>query len=450
MDDLRSRLQRVRGLGSQDRQAGADGKEIGGSDRVASLRARLARLEQGMALSKRSDPSRLANQRCLDEVLRGRVVLNGAGVCYEVPSTFRKSFRHGDYCLEDGLGLDLGGLEALCGGTLGQGGGGSRGSLDGIRAEDLLFLDTETTGLAMGTGTYVFLLGMGFFRDDKYCLHQFFLRDFTEEAALLSEAMNLIRLFRVLVTFNGRRFDVPLLETRLLLQGMTSPFEGMIDWDLLYPSRRLWRGRLEDCRLETLEGERLGVTRGDREVVGADIPGIYYRFIHSGDTRDLDRIAYHNAMDILSLTTLLTHLDRCLGRRDPKKENLLSLGRFYERRGMGAVSVECYEMAGAGGVDEGERNRALFRLACRRRRDGRVEEAVGIWEQLIDRGGDLRPESCIELAKVHEHVTRQLDRAIEAVRMAESRDRPVRPDLRIDLEKRLKRLERKRSRLWGK
>jgi hypothetical protein len=314
--------------------------------------------------------------------------------------------------------------------------------------EDILFLDMETTGLSLGTGTYLFLMGIGYFREAKYCLHQFFLRHLPEERVMLGQAERLMEPFRILVTFNGKRFDLPLLETRMVLHGMPARVRERAGWDLLYPARRLWQGRLEDCRLETIESERLGIVREERDVKGSDIPGIYYRYLHLGDTRDLDRIAYHNAMDILSLTTLVTHLDWCLGRKDPQHMNLLSTGRFYERMGMAEASTECYEIAGGEGCGEKERELALFHLARRKKREGRLEEAVGIWEKMMVRNTDLRMECCLEVAKYYEHRAGRIDRAIETVEFAMSKTAFMAPEARVDIEKRLQRLNRKRRGTW--
>lgn len=219
----------------------------------------------------------------------------------------------------------------------------------------------------------------------------------------------------------------------------------MVSWDLLYPARRLWYDRLEDCRLETIERERLNVTRESMDIPGDRIPQVFFRYVHQGDARDIDRIAYHNAMDVLSLTALAIHIDRSLKEKDPIHSNLFSVGRYYERRGIQEVGGEYYEIASCRGSCPEERDKALFHLAMQRKRGGEIDRAVAIWRELIDREGDRFLECCVEIAKHLEHKTRELDEAIQTVSFALARVGPQDVRLSRDLQKRLKRLRRKKG-----
>ncbi|MEK6665539.1 MAG: ribonuclease H-like domain-containing protein, partial [candidate division NC10 bacterium] len=165
----------------------------------------------------------------------------------------------------------------------------------------LLYLDTETTGLAGGTGTYAFLVGAGFFDGDRFVLAQYFMRDLDEEPALISAMAALLADFDGVVTYNGRGFDLPLLETRFVLSRRPWP-QHLSHLDLLPPARRLWSSRLPDCRLGTIEARVLGLERVD-DVPGALIPSLYFHYLRSRRAEALQPVFEHNRLDVLSLVT---------------------------------------------------------------------------------------------------------------------------------------------------
>jgi uncharacterized protein YprB with RNaseH-like and TPR domain len=402
-----------------------------------SIREQLEKIEQR---SSRQPPTRAglperARPPRLDEVLHGREVTTPLGTCYEVKSAYRETFRHGDYRIGAFRDVDMEALSLFCGGVDG---------LD-VRAEDFLFMDLETTGLSLGTGTYGFLVGLGYFREGAYHIHQLFLRDFSEEPALLNHAQQIMAPFRHLVTFNGKTFDIPLLEARFSMCSQPETLRKMVSWDLLYPARRLWYDRLEDCRLNTIERERLGVAREGQDIAGEQIPRAYFRYVHDGDARDMDRIVYHNAMDVLTMTALAIHIDESLREKDPARTNLFSVGRYYEKKGIQGAGAEFFEAASCLGSSHREKDRALFHLARQHRRDGRFEDAVRIWKGLVEREGHGILECCVEIAKHLEHRTREYDEAIDLVLHALERVGPEEGRVREDLEKRLSRLKRKKG-----
>ena len=149
------------------------------------------------------------------------------------------------------------------------------------------FLDTETTGLAGGSGTYAFLVGVGRITEDGFRVKQFFMRDFSEEASLLDALAQHLADFDVLVTYNGRAYDQPLLETRYRMSRARPPFASLAHLDLLFGARRLWKLRYESCRLVELENQILGVERvGD--VPGALIPYVYFEYVRTGRSLRLE------------------------------------------------------------------------------------------------------------------------------------------------------------------
>ncbi len=276
-----------------------------------------------------------------------------------------------------------------------------------IDRERLLFLDTETTGLSGGAGTVAFLVGVGFFEGDTYHLEQYLMRDYNEELSVLSRTAERMRAHPVLCTFNGITFDLPLIRSRAVMQRMRLPGEeGHID--LLHTSRRVWRMRLKKCTLKTIEEEILGLRRED-DLPGALVPETYFRFLKTRDLSLLEGILEHNGQDIDTLPVLLGLLMRI--HADPlslrESEDLYSMGRIHERRGMNEEACKCYRAAGQKGLQFLSRTR----LAEIYRRQGRFSDAADEYE------GALRKRQSasvhIALAKIYEHRLRDYEKAAE-------------------------------------
>ena len=272
----------------------------------------------------------------------------------------------------------------------------------------LLYLDTETTGLAGGTGTYAFLVGVGFFDGETFEVRQYFMRDLDEEPALLAALDPLLREMDGLVTYNGTGFDLPLLETRFVLARRRWP-EAAFHLDLLPAARRLWSGRLPDCRLGTVDQHALGFAR-EWDLPGALIPSVYFEYLRRKAPGELPRVFEHNRHDILSLAALAGRVADAVARAPGPEfgvEELAGLGRLWE-----AVDPDrgeaCYRMALAGGLPSPARERVLGRLAWREKRRARWDASRVLWEEAA-RGArffDSRPWE--EMAKIHEHRLRDL------------------------------------------
>ncbi len=174
--------------------------------------------------------------------------------------------------------------------------------------QSFAFIDTETTGLSGGTGTYAFLIGAGRFEGDAFHLAQFFIRDPSEEPAHLAALEEFLAPCDALVTFNGKAFDIPLLNTRYIAQGWRPPFKESAHVDLLHLARRLWRDRLPSRTLGNLEVQILGATRTDEDVPGWMIPSLYFDFLRSGEAQPLKSVFYHNAVDVVSMAALFNHM----------------------------------------------------------------------------------------------------------------------------------------------
>lgn len=296
----------------------------------------------------------------------------------------------------------------------------------------LAFLDTETTGLAGGAGTFAFLVGLGVLEPEAFVLRQYFLRGPQEEPAMLAALLEDLAAASGWVTFNGRAFDVPMLEARLTVHRRASPFRSRPHLDLLTPARWLYRGRLASCALNSLERHVLEVPRSQDDVPGELIPAMYTHYLRTGETSDMRRVIYHNAMDILSMVTLAAHLAEVYaqadgqpaeapsdgaGARDPAE--VLRLAMWHDREQRPAEAEAGYWRALAGRLSAADRQLALERQAALLKRQQRRAEAVPLWEQLAAFSvQDALP--CVELSKYYEWKAGDAGAALAWARRAEA------------------------------
>ncbi|HEY6466533.1 MAG TPA: ribonuclease H-like domain-containing protein [Candidatus Acidoferrales bacterium] len=323
-----------------------------------------------------------------------------------------------------------------------------------------LFLDTETTGLAGGTGTYAFLVGIAWWDAGGLEVEQFFLREHSEEYSLLTALAERIAERRVLVTFNGKTFDWPLLETRYRMTRSIRVPELSTHLDFLHPSRNLWRLRLGTARLPELERHVLGWNRG-ADVMSEYIPEIYFNFLRGGSPDPLVPIFSHNQMDLRGLAGLAARVMQVLS--DPEKHGgdafeLFGASRICERRGDAVRARRLYERTVADSTDAADElpahaNRAARRsLAMMAKRERDHSAANAHWQRLL---GNSREgfEAYEQLAIYHERHAHEPQRASQIVREALSelcrahRSGLIAPILhnrvRARFERRLARLERK-------
>ena len=274
---------------------------------------------------------------------------------------------------------------------------------DGADRGRTLFVDLETTGLSGGAGTVAFLVGCGWFDMGAFQVRQFLLTSYAAERALLCAVAECFGDTSLLVTYNGKTFDVPVMETRWLFHRMEMPLDQVRHFDMLHPARRLWRGRAEaadldgsgGCRLTHLERALCAVKRvGD--VPGMEIPARYFRFLRSGDARPLEPVLEHNRLDLVSLAAVTARALQLVdeGRTSCRDAaEVLSLGKVYERADCLDRASDCYRhaaMDSAAAVDV--RAEALYRLGLRLRRDRRFADAAVVWRDLLDlRPGRGRP-----------------------------------------------------------
>jgi uncharacterized protein YprB with RNaseH-like and TPR domain len=388
----------------------------------ADFRERLQRLGVGRGAEALKDTTRRASHRAqsVEALLSGEVVDTASGPCFLYRETYPLGYRHGQEPLAALLPYLPAGPALLA----------RDERLAGIELGQVAFLDTETTGLAGGTGTYAFLVGVGLFEADGFGLHQFFMRDYEEEAAQLLALGELLDRTEAVVTFNGKSFDLPLLESRFIMARQPPRLVGAPHLDLLLPARRLWKYRLESCALSSLEQFVLGLERTQADVPGWLIPSLYADYARTGDAREMPRIFYHNAQDILSLVTLTARLCALLDAPGPHLpgEDLYGLGRLFQELGRLPEAESAFAQAAQTSHRSKVAEQAGRDLAYLLKRQERREEALPWWEELARTHGAVY--ACEELAKHHEWQTGNLTLALTWTQEALKQVRTWRPGIR--------------------
>jgi hypothetical protein len=309
--------------------------------------------------------------------------------------------------------------------------------------EDGLFLDTETTGLAGGTGTFPFLIGLGWFEGGSFVTCQLFARDFSEERAMLRYLSELAADKQFLVTFNGRAYDLTLLTSRFILNRSHDTLTTKPHIDLLHPSRRIFAHRLDNARLSTIETQVLGVKR-DGDVPGFEIPQRYFDWLRLRDGRLLEDVFTHNRMDIVSMASLLKHLadltEDCREVGQGYHDDFLKMAGLLYERGNPEKAERMLESLLAShqqGVVMGARRS----LSLIYKKAHRWEEAVRLWQDIFA-ANPCDVFAGEELAKFYEHHTREYSKAVEIVNKLLDEALHLSDTERMALEYRLQRLRR--------
>lgn len=376
----------------------------------------------------------------------GRLEETAEGACFILDKVYAVVAHHGAGRLDELLGLSPTAAAVFC----------RDERLRDLNFCDFLFLDTETTGLA-GAGTIAFMVGVAFYECnaagevEALVVRQYFLRDHGDEPAMLLMLDELLAQKAGLITFNGRSFDLPLLDNRYLMNRMRSALFDLPHIDLLPPSRRLWRNRLGSCALSALEPRLLGLRRSGEDVPGWLIPSLYHNYLQTGDARELLRVFYHNRMDMLSMVTLTSRVVRQFALADAGDHpiDLYSLGKWQADLELAAEAEQALRLATAGDLPLELFHQALFQLAGLLKRNGRREEAVQVWQQIAATSFES-VEAHVELAKHYEwhggDIARAIDWTQQALALVASWGRSQRVAMvRDELRHRLNRLQRKKD-----
>lgn len=390
---------------------------------IATPRCRDAAMDEAAEphAAPRSSDARL---RGVADTLGGDVLERDGGVAIVVDRFYPADHQHGLLRIGDVPGRALAAAPEIA--ML----GGVPEPLD-REPRALLFVDLETTGLAGGAGTYAFLVGCAFFEPHGFRIRQYFLPGYQHERRLLAEVERLVRASASLVSYNGKTFDVPVLETRYQFNRLAPPFGEIAHVDMLHAARRFWRGappapgawpETDSCRLSALERTLFGVRRiGD--VPGFEIPGRYFDFMRSGNAAPLEPVLEHNRLDLISLAALTARAVRLLADAPhscASARESLGAGRLLERAGRGEQAERCFRSAAdraryeRGPDASWTRADALRALAVRHRRRRRHEEAAEAWQAIVDdrrAPAGIRREALEALAIHFEHRTRDLGEA---------------------------------------
>jgi uncharacterized protein len=383
---------------------------------LAELRNRIARIDRKYELRNLDDstpqiPAPAKPSRCcIEEWAPGEVVENAHGVHYQMEKLYPSYRRHGS--------ADIGALAELPHNLLDALGASA---IPACSPESWAFLDTETTGLAGGSGTYAFLIGVGSITAQGFRIRQFFMREYAEEKSLLLALSEYLAQFQVLITYNGKTYDQPLLETRYRMTRQLPPFSRLPHLDLLHGSRRLWKLRFENCKLSYLENQVLGFER-EGDLPGELIPYVYFEYLRSGEAQRLVPIFHHNAIDILTLGCLtaivpsafrssdITALES-LGLR--RGEEYLGIARWFLAADQVDQGLALMKRAVDTGLPDALLFRALWDIAKLEKKCGRDDAAYSLLAELASCLNPHRAGALVELAKHYEHGKRNYKLALE-------------------------------------
>ena len=374
-------------------------------EQLGQLRRKIARIDRKYAAP--SEPRAPASGFHSEPVtlLGGHEVPTPLGKHWEMERTWHRNQRHGSIGIADLADLPEDLLEAI-----------SDGTVERVSPLRWAFLDTETTGLAGGSGTYAFLIGVGRIAPEGFHLTQFFMRDYGEEPSLLHALAGHLAQFEVLVTYNGKIYDQPLLETRYRMARARPPFERMAHVDLLYGARRLWKLRFESCRLVELEGQILGVER-EGDLPGEMIPYVYFEYLRTKEASRLVPIFHHNALDILTLACLTAIVPWAF--RAPAEAplqhgaELVGLGRWLRRAGRLDDALALFRRAVEKRLSDELLFRTLWDIADLEKRAGQRDASLAVLADLAASRNPFRAAALEELAKHYEHREKNCALALE-------------------------------------
>ncbi len=342
----------------------------------------------------------------IEAAVPGQVLQTPYGACFVVERRYPLDHAHGDLALAALLSFqspsDL--LSRL----------GNDKRLVQMDYRSAIVFDIETSGLGIGAGVYAFMVGFGTFEGDEFCIRQYFMRDYGEEEALLHLLAMEMQERRWWLSFNGRNFDLPILQARFTCGRSKMPLAEAPHLDLLYPARRLWRRRLRSCALSSLESGALGVPR-DSDVPGWLVPQIYFDYLRYGDTTYMPQVFHHNLHDVLSLVTLAARMESLLrnaGEVSEHPTDLYSLGLILAAQGQPQEAQQACERALEQRLPAELQDEAQQSLARLYKRNGRPDMALRIWRDLSTRGC---AGACVELAKHYEHHERDPETAAQWV-----------------------------------
>ncbi len=377
------------------------------------LRRRVARIDKKYAESPPTvygRPDAAPERYFIEEYMSGEEVETAHGKHFETERLFERHKLHGS--------MDVASLEELPRDLLGPVSGDE---IPPAPPSRWAFLDTETTGLAGGSGTYAFLIGVGRIAEDGFRVRQFFMRDYGEERSLLDALSRHLDSFDTLVTYNGKTYDVPLLETRYRMSRFRPPFSRMGHLDLLYGARRLWKLRFDSCRLVELEHQIFGIER-EGDIPGEMIPYVFFEYLRKREAGRLVPIFHHNAIDILSLACLTGIVPYAF--RSPAETplthgaELVGLARWLLKAEQHDQALALLRRAVEAEMPDELLFRSLWDIALIEKKLGRRDAALTVFTDLSACRNPYRSQAYVELAKHYEHRERNYAIALDMTQAA--------------------------------
>ncbi len=379
-------------------------------EQLAHLRKKVARIDKKYTRPKRQPPATSHQPLAFPEDwLHGEEVSSAHGVHYETERLYERQRRHGAIGIVDLESLPEDLLDPI-----------SNGEIRGVPPQKWCFLDTETTGLAGGSGTYAFLVGVGRITPQGFRVRQFFMRDFGEEASQLSALTEHLKQFEVLITYNGRTFDQPLLETRYRMVRQRPPFSSLEHLDLLFGARRLWNLRFDSCRLVELENQILGVER-QGDLPGELIPYVYFEYVRTHEIFRLMPVFHHNAIDILTLACLTAIVPRAFHADQAEFSHgaeIIGLARWWRQAEQHENALAMFRQAIEKNLSDELLFRTLWDIAALEKKLGREHAALPVLADLAASHNPWRAPALVELAKYYERRERNYALALEMTRSA--------------------------------
>jgi uncharacterized protein YprB with RNaseH-like and TPR domain len=379
-------------------------------EQLAYLRRRIARIDKKYAEPPPKKPHISRELAPAAANLLFSEVETSHGRHFETEKLYERNRRHGSIGIADlgDLPHDL--LDSI-----------SNGQIRGVPSAKWCFLDTETTGLAGGSGTYAFLIGVGRITPQGFRVRQFFMREFGEEASLLSALSQHLSEFEVMITYNGITYDQPLLETRFRMVRQRPPFSSLEHLDLLFGARRLWNLRFDSCRLVDLENQILGVER-QGDLPGEMIPYVYFEYLRTNEIFRLMPIFHHNAVDILTLACLTAIVPRAFHPPEQAQfshgAEMVGLARWWRQAEQHENALGLFRQAVDRGLADDLLFRTLWDIATLEKKLERYHAALPILTDLAGSRNPWRAAAFTELAKYYEHRERNCSMALEMTRKA--------------------------------
>jgi uncharacterized protein len=377
---------------------------------TAATASRLSVERLRAALGTHPPPPVRRRYAALESMYPGREIETDYGPCFMAEWSFPLDHCHGHQPLASARTLDDGGAACV--------------ARDAAYKAPVrpVFFDTETTGLSGGTGTYAFLVGLGTIEADRVVVRQYVMRDYDEEPALLDAVSRQLAQHDAIVTYNGKTFDVPLMETRFIASRRSGGAIPSAHLDLLFPARRLLRGQLERCALGDVERSVLGFHRVE-DLPSWMVPSVYFQFVREADPRLLGGVLEHNRDDILSLVALTGWLARTYQSTPCTQTNtrlLTRVARTYASIGWHERAMQLLLRVVESAHSGDWRAEAALDLARLRRGAGLGSDAEEMWNIASDHSA-LGIDALVAWAKYLEHERRDFERAQKVVERALTR-----------------------------